>query len=26
MPPLVITENELDDAFEILETVLKEFE
>jgi acetylornithine/succinyldiaminopimelate/putrescine aminotransferase len=26
MPPLVITEGELDDAFEILETVLKEFE
>ncbi|MCH1615537.1 MAG: acetylornithine transaminase [Acidimicrobiales bacterium] len=26
MPPLIVTEDELDDAFEILETVLKEFE
>ena len=26
MPPLIVTEAELDDAFEILETVLKEFE
>ena len=26
MPPLIVTEDELDDAFEILETVLKEYE